>query len=66
LTTYEELVARGDRPKEGEPEPYGGHWTVWTRESFIEMCDKAGFKVVDSLDPDDKVENGFIVVLGAS
>ena len=63
LTTHAELLARGQRPPEGVPDP--GHWSVWTRESFIEICHAEGFEVVDSLDPDDKVANGFIIVLGA-
>ena len=30
------------------------------------MCDHFGLPVVDSLDPDDKMANGFAVVLDAS
>ena len=39
------------------------HWSVWDLESFLELCAAAGFKVIDSLDTDDKVGNGFIVVI---
>jgi SAM-dependent methyltransferase len=42
------------------------HWSVWSRESFLEMCERFGFRVIDSLDPDDKVGNGFIVAIDAS
>jgi SAM-dependent methyltransferase len=42
------------------------HWSVWTPESFLEMCERFGFRVLDSLDPDDKVGNGFIVAIDAS
>jgi len=42
------------------------HWSVWTRQSFLAMCDAAGFIVLDSLDPDDKVGNGFIVIIDAA
>lgn len=42
------------------------HWTVWTRESFLAMCDHFNFEVVDSIDPDDKVGNGFAVVIDAT
>ena len=42
------------------------HWSVWTLESFREMCDRFGFTVLDDIDPDDKVGNGFIVVIDAS
>jgi SAM-dependent methyltransferase len=64
LTPVEEFVRRrGD----GEvPEPPHDHWSVWTLESFLAMCDHFGFAVVDQLDPDDKVGNGFIVVIDAS
>ncbi len=42
------------------------HWSVWTCESFIELCRQIGLEVVDSLDPDDKVGNGFAIVIDAS
>lgn len=40
-----------------------GHWTVWTYESFLELMKEFEFNVIDSADPDDKVGNGFTVVL---
>jgi SAM-dependent methyltransferase len=42
------------------------HWSVWSRESFLAMCAHFGFEVIDSLDPDDKVGNGFIVAIDAA
>jgi SAM-dependent methyltransferase len=42
------------------------HWSVWTRESFLEFCEAAGFPVLDSLDPDDKLTNGFMAVIDAA
>jgi hypothetical protein len=30
------------------------------------MCDHFGFQVLDSIDPDDKVGNGFIVAIDSS
>jgi hypothetical protein len=39
---------------------------VWNLESFLAVCERIGARVVDSLDPDDKVGNGFIVVLDAA
>ena len=42
------------------------HWSVWTCESFLEMCDAIGLRVADHQDPDDKVGNGFTVVIDAS
>jgi SAM-dependent methyltransferase len=42
------------------------HWSVWSCESFVEMCEAAGLRVLDRQDPDDKVGNGFTVVIDAS
>jgi SAM-dependent methyltransferase len=63
LTPVTELVRRH---AEAFTSDVDQHWTVWTRESFLEMCTETGFEVVDSQDPDDKVGNGFAVVLDAS
>jgi SAM-dependent methyltransferase len=41
------------------------HWSVWTRETFVEMCRAAGMVVIDTQDPDDKIGNGFTVVIDA-
>jgi SAM-dependent methyltransferase len=63
LTPIPELL---DRHAQGFTSAEDKHWSVWNRESFVEMCDAAGFAVVDSLDPDDKVGNGFVVVIDAT
>ena len=63
LSTVQELL---DRHSQGFTSEEDRHWSVWTRESFVEMCDAAGLAVLDSLDPDDKIGNGFIVVLDAA
>jgi SAM-dependent methyltransferase len=39
------------------------HWSVWTAESFVELCEKVGLAVVEVQDPDDKQGNGFAVVI---
>ena len=62
LTTAAELLDRHERGATADSE---GHWSVWSHESFIDFCDGLGLKVVDSLDPDDKVGNGFMVVIDA-
>jgi SAM-dependent methyltransferase len=41
------------------------HWTVWTCESFLELCDAIGLEVIETEDPDRKVGNGFAVVIRA-
>lgn len=62
VTPTEEFVRR-HRGEAATEEPPHDHWSVWTLESFLAMCDRFGLEVVDRLDPDDKVGNGFIVVL---
>ena len=42
------------------------HHSRWTCQTFKQMCSHFGFKVIDSLDPDDKVGNGFTVVIEVS
>jgi glycosyltransferase involved in cell wall biosynthesis len=40
-----------------------GHKSFWTTESFLELCSALGLRVVHVDDVDDKVGNGFTVVL---
>jgi len=63
LSTVEELL---ERHRTGFRSDEDLHWSVWTCESFLEMCAAAGLHLVDSLDPDDKIGNGFAVVIDAS
>lgn len=62
LTSVEELLRRHE---ERFDDTRDLHWSVWTLESFLGLCERLGLHVVDSLDPDDKVGNGFVVVLDA-
>jgi SAM-dependent methyltransferase len=63
LTPLEEIERRH---AEGFTTDEDSHWTVWTCESFLEMCEHFGFKVLDYRDPDDKVGNGFAVLIDAT
>ncbi len=63
LSTVEELL---QRHRDGLRSDEDLHWSVWNCESFIAMCEQVGLRVVDHKDPDDKVGNGFIVVIDAS
>jgi SAM-dependent methyltransferase len=65
LTPLDEFTRRCQEGAE-VPEPPHDHWSVWTLETFLAMCTHFGFDALDHLDPDDKVGNGFIVVLDAS
>jgi SAM-dependent methyltransferase len=63
LTTANALLRRheaGFSPDEDR------HWSVWTLESFVELCDALRLHVAGTLDPDDKVGNGFMVAIDAS
>jgi SAM-dependent methyltransferase len=63
LTTVAELL---ERHRSGFSSDEDRHWSVWTCESFLEMCDAAGLEVIDHQDPDDKIGNGFTVVIRAT
>ena len=39
------------------------HWTRWTCETFRDMCSAYGWRVSNWQDPDDKVGNGFTIVI---
>lgn len=65
LTSSQELLQRHASSFQGTDDALI-HWSVWNRETFIEFCGDIGLSVIDSLDPDDKVGNGFAVVLDAS
>jgi SAM-dependent methyltransferase len=63
LTPVAELV---ERHRDGFTSDVDRHWSVWTCESFIELCNATGLHVIDRQDPDDKVGNGFTVVIDAA
>ncbi len=63
LSNVEELL---ERHRSGFESTEDRHWSVWTCESFIEMCQRAGLSVIDHQDPDDKIGNGFTVVIDVS
>ena len=61
LTTLEEMKARQAGPSFESDE----HHSRWTVDSFVEMCQAYGFKVIYAAGPDDKVGNGFTVIIEA-
>ncbi len=63
LSTVDELM---ERNRAGFTSEEDRHWSVWTCESFLDMCAAAGLHVIDHQDPDDKVGNGFIVAIDAA
>lgn len=63
LTTVPELL---ERHAAGFTSIADKHWSVWSCESFQDMCVAAGLHVIDFQDPDDKIGNGFTIVLDAA
>jgi len=63
LTSIDEFA---ERHREGFASEEDRHWSVWTCESFVEMCEAIGLRVLAHQDPDDKAGNGFTVVIDAS
>lgn len=39
------------------------HWTVWNTESFLDLCKAMKWNVIEYQDVDDKVGNGFTIVI---
>jgi predicted SAM-dependent methyltransferase len=61
-TTLEELIDRHEHPNPPVPDHHG-HYSVWITEDFLELCKYCGFHVIAYQDVDDKVGNGFTVVI---
>ena len=60
LTPVDELI---ERHASGFTSDEDRHWSVWSCESFVELCQRIGLHVVETEDPDKKVGNGFAVVI---
>jgi SAM-dependent methyltransferase len=63
VTPVDELLRRHEHGLRSDEDR---HWTVWTCETFLELCERLGVEVLEHQDPDDKQGNGFAVVLDAS
>ena len=62
LTPLSELI---ERHRSGFAHEEDRHWSVWTYETFLELCEHLGLEVIDGRDPDTKGGNGFALVLRA-
>ena len=60
LTPLAELI---ERHETGFTSDEDRHWSVWTCETFLEMCEHIGFEVLEARDPDARDGNGFAVIL---
>ena len=60
------LIPRGARPEEGwvryEADDHH-HWSVWRTNDFVDLVKTLRLNIVEVQDPDDKVGNGFTVVI---
>ena len=63
LTPLAELV---ERHETGFSSDEDRHWSVWSYETFVELCRHLDLEVLDGRDPDTKGGKGFAVVLSAS
>lgn len=63
LTPSDELI---DRHRTGFTSDQDVHWSIWSCESFLGLCERLQLTVLETQDPDDKRGNGFAVVLDAS
>lgn len=66
ITGMQELVQRHTGDIAPPPEDTHEHYTRWTSATFCEMCNLYGWKVAQVQDPDDKVGNGFAIVIDVS
>ena len=61
-TTLAELIERHQTGK--KPEAINDHCSVWITEDFVELVRWLGWPIAEVQDVDDKVGNGFTVVVG--
>lgn len=61
-TPLAELIDRHEHPNPPVPDHHG-HYSVWITEDFVELCHAMGWNVVAIQDVDDKVGNGFTIVI---
>ena len=64
-TTLASLQARHAGTESATPDPETGHYSFWVTENIIELVRRIGldWELVDFQDTDDKIGNGFAVVL---
>lgn len=53
------ILSRHDYPIKDDH----GHWSVWNTQSFLNLIFNLELKIIDYLDVDDKVGNGFMVLI---
>lgn len=61
-TTLEELIERHLNPIDPAIDDHH-HWSVWITADFLEFCNHFKWPVINYQDVDDKVGNGFTIVI---
>lgn len=61
-TPLSEIIDRHDHPNPPVPDHHG-HYSVWITQDFINICNHYGWPIVAVQDEDDKVGNGFTIVI---
>ena len=62
-TTLAELIARHEGRIPPPAHDTHHHYSVWITEDFLELCQYLGLTVVEFQDADDKVGNGFTIII---
>jgi len=63
-TTLEDLIKRNSGEiKQDEAQNPHDHFSVWNLDDFYELCQYMNWNVVEAIQPDDKVGNGFCVII---
>jgi SAM-dependent methyltransferase len=57
-----EIIDRHEHPNPPKVDNHG-HYSCWRTQDFVGFCQHYGWKIVAVQDVDDKVENGFTVVI---
>lgn len=63
ITSAQELIARHDGTLKNETDCSDTHFSVWDTNTFLDLCKYMNLNVVQYQDRDDKVGNGFTVVI---
>lgn len=61
-TTLAELIDRHEHPNPPVPDHHG-HYSVWITKDFEDLCKHMGWNVVAVQNKDDKVGDGFTIVI---
>ena len=61
-TTLAEIIDRHEHPNPPEIDDHH-HYSVWITQDFVDICNHYQWKIMEVQDIDDKVTNGFTIVI---